>query len=259
MYLDFIEFIYYYNRLCIYYADRCCINLDNWNIFQQHNWHNYAWFFCFHDDNESEAVEAHLHDIEIPRPKNHDIEIPRPKNRDIDIPRPKNHKIKIRGLKHHDIEKWRQISHDIVIPRHFFRGQKATTSRFQDWKTTTSRFQDQKATTSSSCGILTLMPPVRHPWIRPSKLSINYKNSKFCWTTINISLVDIIVRVYFLNNICMAILYKTMYSLEAATGCVQNYVLVPYFAKFTAKQLCRRLFPNQVTGFQITFKIDQLC
>ena len=216
-------------------------------------------FFIFTMITKTRPWRHIYHNTGIPRPKNHDIEIPGPNNHDIEIPRPKNHDIEIRRLKHHDIEKWRQISHDIVIPRHFFRGQKATTSRFQDWKTTTSRFQDQKATTSSSCGILTLMPPVRHPWIRPSKLSINYKNSKFCWTTINVSLVDIIVRVYFLNNICMAILYKTMYSLEAATGCVQNYVLVPYFAKFTAKQLCRRLFPNKVTGFQITFKIVQLC
>ena len=52
------------------------------------------------------------------------------------------------------------------IPRHrdsktFF--QRAKTSRFQDWKTTTSKFQDQKATVSSSCGILTLMPP-DIPW-----------------------------------------------------------------------------------------------
>ena len=62
-------------------------------------------------ENENEAVEAHIHDIEIPRPKSHDIEIPRPKS--------------------HDIEKRRQLTHDIVIPRHFFRGQKATTSRFQ--------------------------------------------------------------------------------------------------------------------------------
>ena len=68
---------------------------------------------------------------------------------DIEIPRPKSH----------DIEKRRQLTHDIVIPRHFFKGQKATASRFQGWKTSTSRFQDQKATISSSCGILTLMPP----------------------------------------------------------------------------------------------------
>ena len=33
------------------------------------------------------------------------------------------------------------------------------------------------------------------------KLSINCKNSKFCLTTVNASLVDIILRAYFLNNI----------------------------------------------------------
>ena len=51
-------------------------------------------------ENENEEVEAHLHDIWIPRPKSRDIE----------------------------------------IPRHFFRVQKATTSRFQDQKATTSSF-----------------------------------------------------------------------------------------------------------------------
>ena len=91
-------------RLCIHYPDWCCINLDNWNIFQQHKRHNYAWFFCCHDDNENEAVEAHIHDIEIPRPKNHDIEIPRPKNHDIEIPRLKNHDIEIPRPKSRDIE-----------------------------------------------------------------------------------------------------------------------------------------------------------
>ena len=69
-------------------------------------WHNRF------SENENETVEAHIYDIEIPRPKNHDIEIPR--------------------LKNHDIKKPRQISHDIVIPRRFFRGQKTTTSSFQD-------------------------------------------------------------------------------------------------------------------------------
>ena len=51
-------------------------------------------------ENENEAVETHLHDIWIPRPKSRNIE----------------------------------------IPRHFFRVQKATTSRFQDQKATTSSF-----------------------------------------------------------------------------------------------------------------------
>ena len=53
-------------------------------------------------ENEIEAVEAHYHDIGIPRPKSHDIEIPGRKSRDIEI------------------------------SRHFFRGQKDMKSRFQD-------------------------------------------------------------------------------------------------------------------------------
>ena len=121
--------------------------------FQQRNWNNYAWFFCFHITmrTETRPWKYIYHHIGIPRPKSHGIEIPRPKNRDIEI----------RGLKHHDIEKRRQISHDIVVPtpRRSFRGQKATASRFQDQKTTTSTLQNQKATTMSSCGILTLIPP----------------------------------------------------------------------------------------------------
>ena len=99
-------------RLCIYYADRCCISLDNWNVFQQHNWHNYAWFFVCTMVTKTRPWRHIYHDIEIPRSKNHDIEIPRPKT--------------------YDIEKRRQISHVIVIPRRFFRGQKAATSRFPD-------------------------------------------------------------------------------------------------------------------------------
>ena len=34
-------------HLCIHYADGCCINVQIEYIFQQHNWHNYAWFFGF--------------------------------------------------------------------------------------------------------------------------------------------------------------------------------------------------------------------
>ena len=116
-------------------------------------------------------MEAHTHDIGIPRPKNPDIEIPRPKNHDlkiprskshdIEIPRPKNHDIEIQGLKHHDIEKWRQISHTSWFQGVFFREQKATTSRFQD----------QKATTLSSCEILTLMPADNRQRSSPSRIS----------------------------------------------------------------------------------------
>ena len=54
-------------------------------------WHNRL------SENENEAVERYIHDIEIPRPKNRGP-------RDL-------------GLKHHDIEKRRQLSHDIEIPR----------------------------------------------------------------------------------------------------------------------------------------------
>ena len=157
-------------RLCIYYANRCFINLDNWNIFQQHNWHSYAWFFCFRDDNENEVVEAHIprhwdsktkksrhrdsktknprhRDSKTTKPRHRhsktkktrhqDSKTKKPRHRDSKTKKPrhrgsktKRHDIETRVLKHH--EKWRQISHDIVIPRRFFRGQKATTSRFQD-------------------------------------------------------------------------------------------------------------------------------
>ena len=113
-----------------------CTNFGNLNILQQYNWNNFAWFFLFSQWKQKRGREDTYYDIEIPRPKIHDIEIPRPKNRDIENPRPKNH--------------------DIEIPRHFFRKQKATTSRFQDWKTTTS----------SSCGIVTLMPPDICLWFK---------------------------------------------------------------------------------------------
>ena len=114
-------------------------------------------FFCFHDDNKNKVWRHIYHDIGIPRAKNHDVEIPRPKNRDIEI----------RGLKHHGIEKWRQISHGIVIPRCFFRVEKATISRFQD----------QKATTSSSCGILTLMPPDKHQRNTPEQRNLSRRRT----------------------------------------------------------------------------------
>ena len=61
------------------------------------------WHYRF-NENENEAVGAHIHDIEIPRSKGHGIEVPRQKNRDIEIPRLKNHNIKIPRLKSHDIE-----------------------------------------------------------------------------------------------------------------------------------------------------------
>ena len=84
-------------------------------------------------------MEAHILQHRDSKSKKQGHRDSKSKNHEIEIPRPKNH----------DIKKQRQISHDIVISRRFFRGQKATTSRFQDYK----------ATTSSSCGILTFMPP----------------------------------------------------------------------------------------------------
>ena len=66
------------------------------------------WHYRF-SENENEAVEAHTHDTEIPRPKSHGIEVPRPKNRDIEIPRLKNHDI--------EIPRFEIPSHDIEFPR----------------------------------------------------------------------------------------------------------------------------------------------
>ena len=43
-------------------------------------WHRFS-------ENENEAVEAHVHDIDIPRPKNHDTEIPRLKSHDTNFQR----------------------------------------------------------------------------------------------------------------------------------------------------------------------------
>ena len=111
-----------------HYADRCCINLDNWNIFQQHNWHNYAWFFCFHDDNENEAVEAHIprhRDSKTKKPQHRDSKTKNPRHRETEtkkpghrdskafFQRPKSHDIEIPRLKNHDIEIPRSKSHDI--------------------------------------------------------------------------------------------------------------------------------------------------
>ena len=79
--------------LCIHYADRFCINLDNWNIFQQHNWHNYAWFFCFHDDNENEAVEAHIprhRDSKTKKPRHRDSKAEKPRHRDSKTKKPRH-------------------------------------------------------------------------------------------------------------------------------------------------------------------------
>ena len=99
-------------------------------------------FFCFHDDNENEAVEAHIprhRDSKTKKPRHRDSKI---KKHDIKIPKPKNHDIEIRGLKHLNIEKWRQISHNIVIPRLFLQGKKPW---HRDSKTKKPRHWDSKS------------------------------------------------------------------------------------------------------------------
>ena len=139
-------------RSCIYYADRCFINLDNWNIFQQHNWHSYAWFFCFHDDNENEAVEAHIpwhrdsktkklwhrdsktkkprlrdsktkkrqhQDSKTKKPRHRDSGTKTPRHREMETnkPRHRDSKAFFQRTKSHDIEILRLKNHDIEIPR----------------------------------------------------------------------------------------------------------------------------------------------
>ena len=86
-------------------------------------WHNRF------SKNENEAVEAHI-----------------PRHRDSKTKKPRHRETETVDQRHRDSKTFfqRTKSHDIKIPR---------------LKTTTSRFQSQKATTSSSCGILTLIPP----------------------------------------------------------------------------------------------------
>ena len=67
----------------VHNADRCCINSDNWNIFHQHNWNNYARFFCCHDDNKNEAVEAHI-------PRNPDSKTKKSRHRDSKTKKPRH-------------------------------------------------------------------------------------------------------------------------------------------------------------------------
>ena len=55
----------------------------------------FAWFFCFHYENENEAVETH-------NPRHRD---PKTKKRRHQDSKTKNRDTEIRGLKHHDIEK----------------------------------------------------------------------------------------------------------------------------------------------------------
>ena len=118
--------------ICLHYADRYCINFDKWNIFQQHNWHNHSWFFCLHDDNENEAVEAHIPRHQIPIPKNQDIQIPKPKkplhldsktkkprHRDFGTKTPRHGEIEANKPRHRDSKVFfqRTKSHNIEIPR----------------------------------------------------------------------------------------------------------------------------------------------
>ena len=133
----FIILIY----LCIHYADECCINLDNWNIFQQHNWEVMGHCFVFTMITKTRPWRHIYHDIRIPRPENHDIEIPRPKkrhrdsktkkprNRDSGTKTPRHRETETNKLRHrnskaffqrtksHDIEIPRLKNHDIEIPR----------------------------------------------------------------------------------------------------------------------------------------------
>ena len=95
---------------CIRYADRCCITLDNWSIFQQHNWHNYTWFFCFHDDNESEAVEAHIprhRDSKTKKPRHRDSKTKKPRHRDSKTKKPRHRDSKAKKPRHQvPVEFW---------------------------------------------------------------------------------------------------------------------------------------------------------
>ena len=119
-------------HLCIHYADRSCINLNSWNIFQQHNWHNYAWFFCFHDDNENEAVEAHIprhrdsktkkprhRDSKIKKRRHQDSKTKKPRHRDSGTKTPQHREMKANKPQHHDSKTFfqRAKSHDVEIPR----------------------------------------------------------------------------------------------------------------------------------------------
>ena len=109
-------------RLCIHYADSCCINLGNWNIFQQDNWHNYAWYFCFHDDNENKAVEVHIPrhwDSNTKKPQHRDSKTKKPWHRDSGTKTPRHHKMETNKRRDRDSKAFfqRTKSHDIKIPR----------------------------------------------------------------------------------------------------------------------------------------------
>ena len=123
MYLDFIESIHYSNSLMHHYADRCCINLDNWSIFQQHNWHNYAWFFCFHDDNENEAMKAHTtqhRDSKTKKPRHQNSKTKKPRHRDSNTKKLRHRETEINKPWHRESKMFfqRTINHEKeMIPR----------------------------------------------------------------------------------------------------------------------------------------------
>ena len=77
-----------------HYPDRYCINLDNWNIFQQHNSNNYAWIFGFHDDNENEAVEAHI-------PRHRESKTKKPRHQDLDTKTPQHQETETNKPQHY--------------------------------------------------------------------------------------------------------------------------------------------------------------
>ena len=100
--------------------------------FQRHNWHNYAWFFCFHDDNENEAVEAHIPrdwDSKTKKPRHRDSKTKKPRHQDSGIKTPRHWEMEINKPQHrnskaffqrtksHNIEIPRLKNHDIEIPR----------------------------------------------------------------------------------------------------------------------------------------------
>ena len=126
-----------------HYADRCCINLDNWSIFQQHNWHNYAWFFCFHDDNESEAVEAHIprhRDSKTKKPRHRDSKTKKTRHRDSKTKKPQHWDSKTIKPRHRETKANKPLHRDSEA---FFLEDKKPQHR--DSKTKKPRHRDSKA------------------------------------------------------------------------------------------------------------------
>ena len=99
-------------------------------------------FFCFHDDNENEAVEAHI-------PRHRDSKTKKPRHQDLETKTPQHQETETNKPQHCDSKAFLQIP----------RLKNLWISRFQDQKSMTSIFQDQKVATLSSCRILTLIAP----------------------------------------------------------------------------------------------------